>query len=135
LRIPQFLLLTIGIALALVLSAWLLIQGVEPAYSFPAIVTAIGIACVPTLLAYSLTKPVLDKSQKQFMNMLFTGMMAKMFIGLISIVIVGVRFREVRSEYVVMYIIAYFVFTGFEVYGLMRSLRPISKQGTNTKNK
>ncbi|MEM7654580.1 MAG: hypothetical protein AAF399_00515 [Bacteroidota bacterium] len=133
-RIPQFLLLVSSIALGLILAAWLLVQGAEPAYSFPAILSAILIACVPTLLAYSLTKPVLDKSQKQFMQMLMTGMMAKMFVGLISIVIVGVRFREIRSEYVVTYIIAYFVFTGFEVYGLMRSLRPISKQGANTKN-
>jgi cell division protein FtsW (lipid II flippase) len=119
-----------GLAALLMLSAWGLLYGIDT-YSLPAIWVAITLCWISTIVAYSITSQSLDKSTKQFMNMLMTGMMIKMFIGLISIVVVGVRFKEVRSEYVVAYLIAYFALTGFEVYALMSKLRRISNKGAN----
>ncbi|MEO0584125.1 MAG: hypothetical protein AAF135_18065 [Bacteroidota bacterium] len=47
-----------------------------------------------------------------------------MLIGIVFVVIVALQFPEVKVEYVVSYMVAYFTFTGFEVYALMRKLRP-----------
>ena len=112
------------------LSAWGLLYGIDT-YSFPAILIAFTLSWLSTIAAYAITSQSLDKSTKQFMNMLMTGMMVKMFIGFISIVVVGIRFSEVKSEYVVAYLISYFALTGFEVYALMSKLRRISNKGAN----
>lgn len=131
--IPRFIAIISTVLIVMLLGAWLLLMGIDT-YSFGAIIVASLVSFFPTLLAYSITYRTLEKSTKQFMQMLMTGMLAKMFVGVICIVIVAVRFPEIRNEYVVAYMITYFMLTGFEVYGLMRKLRPISNKGMNTKN-
>lgn len=81
-------------------------------------------AFFPTLLAYSITYMGLDKDTSRFVGFLLTGMLGKMLVGVLAIILVALRFREVRNEFVVAYLIGYFVFSAFEVYGLIRKLRP-----------
>lgn len=102
--------------------AYALIAGLS--YSLPAVFAAIGVAFFPTLLAYSITYLGLDKDTSRFVGFLLTGMLGKMLVGILAIIFVALRFRPVRDEFVVAYMVAYFVFTAFEVYGLIRKLRP-----------
>ncbi|MCI4670827.1 MAG: hypothetical protein MRZ79_22015 [Bacteroidia bacterium] len=91
--------------------------------NFAAVVIATLVAFLPTIVAYSITYSGLEKETTAFIGRLLGGMLVKMLIGVLSIVLVALQFREIRDEYVVSYMISYFVFTGFEVYGLMRKLR------------
>ena len=50
--------------------------------------------------------------------------MFKLLIGLVAVAIVVLMDRSMVSEFVVSFFLSYFVFTSFEVYSLMRSLRP-----------
>lgn len=84
---------------------------------------AIAIALITTLVAYFINSPNLLKANVNFISAMLAGMGLKMIIGLISIIIVALKFQPVLIEYVVAYIISYFIFTAFEVYGLMRKLR------------
>lgn len=122
--IPRFLLLLCLLGLGLAGAAYAVVVGLAPAYSVVAVLAAIGIAFFPTMLAYSITYLGLDKDTSRFVGFLLTGMLGKMLIGILAIILVAIRFRPVRDEFVVAYMVAYFVFTAFEVYGLIRKLRP-----------
>ncbi|GAB4410035.1 MAG: hypothetical protein OHK0039_14140 [Bacteroidia bacterium] len=130
--ISRFILLVTAVALLLLLAAWGMQAVLPGSYSLLAMGCAIAIAYVPTLLAYTLSYMGLDKDTSGFVGFLLTGMLSKMLAGLISVLIVALRFRPVRDEYVVVYIIAYFIFTGFEVYGLIRKLRPTFPRAADT---
>ena len=123
-KISRFMVLASAVAVAMIFFTYLLIQGLALPYRFDSAVVAILVAFFPTLLAYSLTYMGLDKDTTRFVGFLGTGMLGKMIIGVLSIILVHTKFREIRDEYVVTYIIAYFIFTAFEVYGLIRKLRP-----------
>lgn len=85
---------------------------------------AILLAYIPTMIAYSLSYTGLEKDTTKFVGFLLTGMLAKMLVGIIAIVVFAVSFKMYRNEFVVTYMVSYFIFTGFEVYGLIRKLRP-----------
>ncbi|WNJ21395.1 hypothetical protein [Pontibacter sp. G13] len=121
-KISRFVPILSIVAAALVGLAFAFVAGTD--YSMIAIGLAILVAFVPTIFAYIITYWGLDKDSKRFMGFLLTGMMAKMLVGILSIVLVAIRFSHVRNEYVVAYMVSYFVFTAFEVYGLIRKLRP-----------
>ncbi len=84
---------------------------------------ALLLTFVTTTFAYAINSPNLKKGNKNFVAAMVLGMGSKMILGLISIVNVVLQFNEVLKEYVVVYILSYFIFTGFEVYSLMRKLR------------
>jgi hypothetical protein len=123
-KIPQFLTIVPFIALGLMSLGYLAIAGLGWPYDTKAVLAAVLVALLPTLAAYTLTYQGLDKDTTHFIGYLAAGMLGKMLIGILSILLVAVQFEEVRNEYVVTYILAYFVFTSFEVYGLIRKLRP-----------
>jgi hypothetical protein len=123
-KIPQFLMLASALAVAMIFFGYILVQLFSLPYSSTAVSLAIIVSLIPTLLAYILTYRGLDKDTMHFVGFLATGMIGKMLIGILSIVLVALQFEAVRNEYVVTYILAYFAFTTFEVYGLFRKLRP-----------
>lgn len=106
------------------LVAWLVTRFLAPDYSFVAVLIALITSLLTTWVAYSVTYSGLEKNTNQFVALLLTGMLAKMLVGIIAILVVALRFEPVMPEYVVAYFIGYFLFTGFEVYGLIRKLRP-----------
>lgn len=122
-KIPQFLLFFSLIALVMILSGWLVSQYWIVEASFAAMSIATLLSFFTGALAYILTYTGLDKSTRQFSTMLMLGMFSKLVIGILAVLLVVVEFKPVLKSYVVAYIIAYFVFTAFEVYGLMRKLR------------
>ncbi len=92
--------------------------------------TAVGAVffnLILTGVAYSLTYTGLEKRPTLFMSYLMGAMMIKMLVGILAILIIGIKFREHLATFALSYISSYFAFTGFEVYGLMRKLRALSK--------
>ncbi len=120
------LVLTIALVVLLAVSYGML-ELLNPEKSFLAVAIAVLVSYGTTLVAYVATFSGLDKKTNTFISYMLTGMVAKMFAGLITIVVVALRFPEVRNEYVAAFMLAYMVFTSFEVYGLIRKLRPHSK--------
>ncbi|MEO0899324.1 MAG: hypothetical protein AAFY71_23130, partial [Bacteroidota bacterium] len=112
------------IELVLILIGYLFTHFIILGRNFGAVAIASLIAFVPTIIAYSITYPGLEKETSGFMTRLLGGMLIKMLIGVLTIIIVAVNYREVVGEFVVSYLISYFVFTGFEVFALLRKLRP-----------
>lgn len=86
-------------------------------------IAAILVSFITGGLAYIITYQGLDKSTRQFSAMLVLGMFSKLLIGLIGVLVVAVEFKPMLKSYVATYMLTYFVFTAFEVYGLMRKLR------------
>ena len=84
---------------------------------------AIGVSFFTGLMAYMLVYFGLEAGTRVFMARLVLGMVIKMLIGVIIVLVVVIEFKPVVKEYVGAYFIAYFAFTAFEVYGLMRKLR------------
>lgn len=125
--VKKFVLVVSIVFVVLLGFSYLMLQLLDPTKSFLAVSVAILVSYLTTLVAYVATFSGLDKKTNTFISYLLTGMVAKMFAGLITIVVVALRFPEVRNEYVAAFMLAYMVFTSFEVYGLIRKLRPISK--------
>lgn len=123
-KIPVFIRWVSLIALFCVTMAYIVVTFAWPQFFFPVILIAIMLAYIPTMIAYSLTYTGLEKDTTKFVGFLLTGMLAKMLVGIIAIVVVAVSFKVYRNEFVVTYMASYFIFTGFEVYGLIRKLRP-----------
>ncbi|MEO1450068.1 MAG: hypothetical protein AAFV07_11105 [Bacteroidota bacterium] len=123
-KIPVFIRLVSLIAVVLLLLAWVLVTFAWTQFFFPVIMIAILLAYIPTMIAYTLTYTGLEKDTTKFVGFLLTGMLAKMLVGIIAIVVIAVSYKMYRNEFVVTYMVSYFVFTGFEVYGLIRKLRP-----------
>lgn len=61
--------------------------------------------------------------------------MIKMFLGIISILIVAWKFKEIVTEYVLTYFLCYFIFLAFEVVTLMINLRAEKSVGKAEKGK
>lgn len=119
-KISHFIYITIGIAALLIAAANLLSGN----YSMAGMAAAILLTLSVTIIAYILTFKGLDrKDSGGFTTFLMMGMFCKMIVGLVSVLIVALQFKFMLKEYVFSFFISYFIFTGFEVYGLMRKLR------------
>lgn len=124
LKISVFIRLVTIIAVVLLGLAYIITTFVWPQFFFLVVMIAILLAYIPTMIAYSLSYTGLEKDTTKFVGFLLTGMLAKMLVGIIAIVVFAVSFKMYRNEFVVTYMVSYFIFTGFEVYGLIRKLRP-----------
>ncbi len=126
-EVKKFVLVLTIAMVVLMASSYGMLELLNPEKSFLAVAIAVLVSYGTTLIAYTATFCGLDKKTNTFISYMLTGMVAKMFAGLITIVVVALRSPEVRNEYVVAFMLAYMVFTSFEVYGLIRKLRPHSK--------
>jgi len=112
-----------AVAVALIILGYLFTTLLSLTYPFLVVVAAILTAYLPTLPAYALTYMSLDKDTTHFIGSLGAGMLGKMLLGILAIILVATQFPEMRNPFVVTFIISYFVFTAFEVYGLISKLR------------
>ena len=97
------------------------------AYGIAAI--AIALSAFSGIMAYAIVSNGIDKAVRFFTSYLIGSMLAKMMLGIASIFLVALKFKPFSSAYVLTYFLCYFIFTSFEVYALMRKLRPISTKG------
>jgi hypothetical protein len=123
-RLSRFIPLITLAAGLLLLIVFLMMKWLAPEAEFKAGLAAVLVSYLTTLAAYSLTYPSVMRSFTIFLGFLMTGVFAKILVGLAVVVVVALKYKEFVREYVVVYFFAYFIFTGFEVYGLMRKLRP-----------
>ena len=120
--IPRFITIILLLIIVLTGVGYLIAQryGYEPL----AVVVAISLSGLLTMVAYTLSYKGLDKKEPTtFVAYLLTGMFAKMLVGILTVILIALEYKEIVSEYVVSFFLAYFIFTAFEVYGLMRKLR------------
>ena len=98
------------------------------------IFVAIGflLAWFLTVITFSVLDKHLEVSPPSLLNYILGSMMMKMFIGLASIAIVAIYFKPHTMTYVVSFLIAYFMLTGFEVYVLIGKLRAVSQKLGNS---
>ncbi len=85
-----------------------------------------------TVITFSILDKNLQVSPPKLLNYILGSMLIKMFLGLASIAIVAIYFKPHIIEYVVSFLIAYFVLTGFEVYILIGKLRAVSQKVGNS---
>jgi hypothetical protein len=100
--------------------------------ALPYIYVAIALASISSILAFTIVSGGLAKRIEMFTTYIIGSMLAKMMVGILSITIIALKFKDFSTEYVLSYFFCYFIFTGFEVYALMRKLRPISEKGTRS---
>ncbi len=96
----------------------------EPQYSVWASGAAILVSLLTGIVAYIIIYRSLKKDTKKFIGALFGGMLGKLLIGMLAVLLVAFFDRQVINEFVIVFFTGYFIFTAFEVYALMRNLRP-----------
>jgi uncharacterized membrane protein len=96
----------------------------DPQYSPVASGAAVIVSWLTGLVAYLIINRSLKKETKKFVGALFGGMLGKLLIGMLAVILVAFFDRRVINEFVIVFFTGYFLFTAFEVYALMRNLRP-----------
>lgn len=96
--------------------------------TFRFINAGIAVSYLTTVGAYLLSQAGLFESVTKFLTFLLGSMFAKMVIGIAIIALVIVFYGQYKKPYVFSYFFSYFIHTSFEVFGLMRNLRPFSKK-------
>lgn len=94
-----------------------------PQTSQAAINYAILVGFLTAVFAYIINFNGLEGGNRKFFASVVVAMSTKMLVGIIIVVIVAVSYKHMVKEYVISYFFSYFIFTAFEVYGLMRKLR------------
>ena len=122
-KISRFFLIATVILAGLLLLMWSSAAILDMGLNLPAMNIAVGLGYVLALLAYIIVYFGIERGTMQFMTAMVGGMIGKMLLGIVSVLIVALKFRSSVEEYVAAFFISYFVFTSFEVYGLMRKLR------------
>lgn len=122
-KIPTFLGIASAVAIILVLIGMLLHTYWVPQTSQSAINYAILVGFLTAVFAYIINYNGLEGGNRKFFASVVVAMSTKMLVGVIIVVIVAVSYKHLVKEYVISYFFSYFIFTAFEVYGLMRKLR------------
>lgn len=119
----KFSLLGLAIIGALSIAAYFIGLSEFPPSVMPFIYTAIGLAGASTILSYLILNRGLLARPAKFSGSVMGSMMVKMFIGIISITLIALKFKEATVHYVLTYFLCYFIFTAFEIATLMSNLR------------
>ncbi|MEM6629263.1 MAG: hypothetical protein AAF694_06300 [Bacteroidota bacterium] len=130
-KINKFITLTLGIFFLLVAIAYILSEWGGLTFSLEAVVISLIVVWTLTVIAFALVDRDLTKTKPTtLLNRILGSMLIKMVVGLASIAIVGIFFKPFLKEYVVGFIVAYFILTGFEVNSLIGKLRAVSKESS-----
>ncbi|MEM0996977.1 MAG: hypothetical protein AAGN35_07855 [Bacteroidota bacterium] len=125
----RFVLIQLGVVAALMAAAWYPATVFLPPGSLTFIYIAISVAALSGIIAYIIVNNGLKRSIRMFTSYIIGSMLAKMMIGIAIVLLIALKFKGFATVYVLSYFFCYFIFTSFEVYALMRNLRPISKTG------
>gem|GEM_PF-1404524 len=118
----RYILVSLALSIAFLVIAFVIVTYWLPQLSFVSMASAIGVSLVTGIAAYALANYGLKKRVNQFISSILSAMTVKMLLGILAVVFVAITFPAVVKEYVIMYFFCYFVFTSFEVLGLMRNL-------------
>ncbi len=128
--VGKFILRTIGIlAVCFAVMLYPVTQWFEMR-DWPFFGVAVLLSALSTMASYAIVYNGLKIRIQRFMGYIMGGMMMKLAIGILSITIVALKFKESASVYVLTFFGSYIIFTAFEVYTLMRNLRPQNQEGS-----
>lgn len=125
----KFVLIQATMMVILCAGAWYPVTNYMPPGTLTFVLVAICLSAVSGMVAFAIVSSGLESSIRFFTTYIIGSMLAKMMIGLSSIFLVALKFKPFSTVYVLTFFFCYFVFTSFEVYALMRKLRPISTKG------
>ena len=114
--------------------AWFLINSEYGQTAAILVSVGIGLSGLSGIIAFLITFSGIQKRIRSFMNYVMGGMLAKLFIGIITVSIVAIKAGDYAMLFVLSYFFAYILFTSFEVFALMRNLRPILEERENNAN-
>lgn len=92
---------------------------------------AVALSAVSSMVSYAIVAAGIRIRIQRFMSYIMGGMMMKLFVGIASITVVAWKYKDYASIYVLTYFVSYIIFTAFEVYTLMRNLRPQNQKGSS----
>lgn len=130
----QFIPLQILLMAVAVGAAWFPIQSSYGQTGAILVSVAIGLSGISGIIAFLITYSGIKTKIRSFMNYLMGGMLAKLFIGIITVSVVAIKAGPFSMLFVLAYFFAYILFTSFEVFALMRNLRPILKEREHNAN-
>lgn len=133
-KFRQFFFIQVSITALLLAAAVYPVAGMLAQGALPFLLIAISIGSVSGLLAFYIISTGIRKDIRMFTAYIMGSMLVKLFVGLISITVIALKFSDFSKVYVLTYFLCYFIFTGFEVFALMRNLRPFSDNGQRSKN-
>ncbi len=128
--ISKYTMVSIGILALLLAAAYLLRDALLPPGSLPWVVGAMVLSATSGIVAYAIVYTGIEKKITLFTSYVTGSMLLKMMIGIMGVTLVALKFKQYATPFVLGYFFCYFIFTSFEVYWLMRKLRPISKNGS-----
>lgn len=131
----KFALISLGGALLFGAIVYLLSPLVFSEQALPFAIVGVFLASFSTIISYAIVSRGLKSRVTAFVQYVMGGMMIKMFLGIISILIVAWKFKEIVTEYVLTYFLCYFIFLAFEVVTLMINLRAEKSVGKAEKGK
>jgi hypothetical protein len=117
----RFILTVPLLALPLLGGCWAYVNQVDPTRSLTAMIAALMVSLVATDFSYFAMHMGLSKGGARFMQYVSIGMGGKMMVVLFSVLIVLLFWPAVKYEFVGAFAVSYFVFTAYEVYGLMKA--------------
>ena len=119
---PQRFILTLPLlALPILGACWAYASLIDGSRSFPAMLVAVLVSMVSGYLAYFVMHMGLSKGGARYMQYFSIGMGMKMMLVLFSVLIMLITVPSVKAEFVGAFAVSYFVFTAYEVYGLMKA--------------
>ena len=130
-NINKFIAATLGIFFLLLAISYSIWEWGGFTFSLEAVVISLIVVWALTVVAFAMVNRNLTETKPtRLLNRILGSMLIKMIVGLASITIVGLFFKPVLKEYVVGFIVAYFILTGFEVNSLIGKLRAVSKESS-----
>lgn len=127
-KIPKFILIQSLVTVALFIAGYLsLSQSFDP-NSRLWICLAIWLSSVAGAVSYVITYAGMEKSIRAFSTYLIGGMVFKMFFAIISLSVFSITMNPLAIPFVLAYFFSYIIFISFEIYALLRKLRPDLKK-------
>jgi FtsH-binding integral membrane protein len=81
-----------------------------------------------TVFTFYITRKGFEEDEENF-QLYYFGSMAFRVIMCLAVVFIYVFFTKERHfQFTLNFFVLYFIFTGFEIYGILTNLRPISKK-------
>lgn len=133
--LKKYLLIHIGLTILVCAAViWPVLHYFSPDFFWLAYL-AIGLTSSTSLLAFVLVFRALDKPFKFFLNFVVGGMFAKMLVGIIAILSLGLNLpKDKLFFFAVVFLICYLIFTTLEVTSLMRKNKAL-KANSNEEEK
>jgi len=104
-------------------------MAVQSAIGYDLSLTYFGILyfCFLNIFVFYIGTLGVGKSNNMFMKSFYTGFYLQLFLSLAGLLIYLIFSKEKSKPFIISYLICYILFTAFEIYHLLITLRAVSK--------